>query len=51
MKITLYLVMTDASLPITLLAQAIEARGFESIWVPVHSLVPRTGNTCPAAPR
>jgi len=45
MKIGLYLVLTDASPPVTTLARAIEERGFDSIWVPEHSHIPTTGNT------
>jgi probable F420-dependent oxidoreductase len=45
MDIGLYLVLTDASMPITTLAQAIEERGFDSIWVPEHSHIPTTGST------
>jgi probable F420-dependent oxidoreductase len=45
MKIGLYLVLTDASMPVTELASAIEARGFDSIWVPEHSHIPTTGST------
>jgi probable F420-dependent oxidoreductase len=45
MKIGLYLVLTDTSLPVTNLARAIEERGFDSIWVPEHSHIPTTGNT------
>ncbi|RPH91973.1 MAG: LLM class F420-dependent oxidoreductase, partial [Lysobacterales bacterium] len=37
MKIGLYAVLTDSTMPVTRLAQAMEARGFESIWVPEHS--------------
>ncbi len=40
MKIGLYLVLTDASMPVTDLARAIEERGFDSIWVPEHSHIP-----------
>jgi probable F420-dependent oxidoreductase len=45
MKIGLYLVLTDASMPIMELAPAIEERGFDSIWVPEHSHIPTTGST------
>ncbi len=45
MKIGLYLVLTDASMPVTDLARAIEERGFDSIWVPEHSHIPTTGST------
>jgi probable F420-dependent oxidoreductase len=45
MKIGLYLVLTDASPPVTDLAREIEARGFDSIWVPEHSHIPTTGST------
>ena len=45
MKLGLYLVLTETSLPITTLAREIEARGFDSIWVPEHSHIPTTGNT------
>lgn len=45
MHIGLYLVLSDSSMPVTTLAQAIDARGFESIWVPEHSHIPTTGNT------
>ncbi len=45
MKIGLYLVLTDASMPVVDLARAIEERGFESIWVPEHSHIPTTGST------
>jgi probable F420-dependent oxidoreductase len=45
MKIGLYLVLTDASPPVTDLARAIEDRGFDSIWVPEHSHIPTTGST------
>ena len=45
MQIGLYVVLTDASMPVTTLAQAIEARGFDSMWVPEHSHIPTTGST------
>jgi probable F420-dependent oxidoreductase len=45
MKIGLYAPLTDTSLPVTRLAVAVEARGFESLWVPEHSHIPTTGNT------
>jgi len=45
MKIGLYVVLTDASMPVTALARAIEERGFESMWVPEHSHIPTTGST------
>jgi len=45
MKIGLYLVLTDASMPVTDLARAVEERGFDSIWVPEHSHIPTTGST------
>jgi len=45
MKIGLYLVLTDATVSIAKLAPAIEARGFDSIWVPEHSHIPTTGST------
>ena len=45
MKIGLYLVLTDTSVPIATLAPAIEERGFDSIWVPEHSHIPTTGST------
>ena len=45
MKIGLYLVLTDTSVPIATLAPAIEQRGFDSIWVPEHSHIPTTGST------
>jgi len=45
MKIGLYAVLTDSTMPVTRLAQAMEARGFESIWVPEHSHIPTVGNT------
>jgi len=45
MKIGLYVILTEASLPVTTLARAIEERGFDSIWVPEHSHIPTTGNT------
>ena len=45
MKIGLYLVLTDASMPVTALARAVEERGFDSIWVPEHSHIPTTGST------
>jgi alkanesulfonate monooxygenase SsuD/methylene tetrahydromethanopterin reductase-like flavin-dependent oxidoreductase (luciferase family) len=31
---------TDYSMPIVALAQACEARGFESLWAPEHSHIP-----------
>lgn len=45
MKIGLYAVLNDSTMPVTRLAQAMEERGFESIWVPEHSHIPTTGNT------
>lgn len=45
MKIGLYLVLTDTSMPVTDLARAVEERGFDSIWVPEHSHIPTTGST------
>jgi probable F420-dependent oxidoreductase len=45
MKIGLYVVPTATSMPLTTLAPALEARGFDSIWVPEHSHIPTTGST------
>jgi probable F420-dependent oxidoreductase len=45
MKIGLYVVLTDTSPPVTMLARALEERGFESLWVPEHSHIPTVGNT------
>src|SRR3984893_7707762 len=36
---------TDYSMPIVGLAQACEARGFESLWAPEHSHIPLTRKT------
>lgn len=45
MKIGIYAVLTDSSPPVTALARALEERGFESLWLPEHSLIPTVGNT------
>ena len=45
MKLGIYLVLNDTSVPIAMLAPAIEERGFDSIWVPEHSHIPTTGST------
>ena len=45
MKLGIYLVLNDTSVPIATLAPAIEERGFDSIWVPEHSHIPTTGST------
>jgi probable F420-dependent oxidoreductase len=42
MKFGIYSVLTAASLPIPLLARAIEERGFDSVWLPEHSHIPLT---------
>jgi probable F420-dependent oxidoreductase len=39
---------TDYSMPAGELAQALEARGFESVWAPEHSHIPSTRLTPPA---
>jgi probable F420-dependent oxidoreductase len=44
-KIGLYLVLSEATMPVPELARAVEERGFDSIWVPEHSHIPTTGNT------
>jgi probable F420-dependent oxidoreductase len=45
MKIGIYAVLSASTMPVTRLAQEIEARGFDSLWVPEHSHIPVTGNT------
>jgi probable F420-dependent oxidoreductase len=45
MKIGIYAVLTDTSVRPDWLARGLEARGFESLWVPEHSHIPTTGNT------
>jgi probable F420-dependent oxidoreductase len=45
MKIGIYAVLTDTSVRPDWLARELEARGFESLWVPEHSHIPTTGNT------
>src|SRR2546423_14331843 len=37
--------MTDYSMPVVALAQAMEARGFESLWAPEHSHIPLSRKT------
>src|SRR5438552_17978589 len=37
--------MTDYSMPVAALAQAMEARGFESLWAPEHSHIPLSRKT------
>src|SRR5216110_142443 len=37
--------MTDYSMPVAGLAQAMEARGFESLWAPEHSHIPASRKT------
>src|SRR5712691_5133919 len=37
--------MTDYSMPVAALAQAMEARGFESLWAPDHSHIPLSRKT------
>jgi probable F420-dependent oxidoreductase len=44
-KVGLYLVLSEATMPVPELACAVEERGFDSIWVPEHSHIPTTGNT------
>ncbi|MBV9200683.1 MAG: LLM class F420-dependent oxidoreductase, partial [Alphaproteobacteria bacterium] len=39
---------TDYSMTPAELGQALEARGFESIWAPEHSHIPSTRKTPPA---
>jgi probable F420-dependent oxidoreductase len=41
-KFGIYSVVTAATLPVPLLARAIEDRGFDSMWVPEHSHIPLT---------
>jgi hypothetical protein len=36
---------TDYSMPVVALAQACEARGFESLWAPEHSHIPLSRKT------
>jgi probable F420-dependent oxidoreductase len=45
MKIGIYAVLSATTMPVTELAREIEARGFDSLWVPEHSHIPTTGNT------
>jgi probable F420-dependent oxidoreductase len=45
MKIGIYAVLSATTMPVTDLARALEARGFDSLWVPEHSHIPTTGNT------
>ena len=40
MRIGLFVVATEASMPITHLAQEAEDRGFDSLWIPEHSHLP-----------
>src|SRR5436305_12060764 len=37
--------MTDYAIPVTALAQALEERGFDSLWVPEHSHIPLSRKT------
>lgn len=43
MHIGLFPFITDYSMPIDQLAVAAEERGFDSIWVPEHTHIRRTG--------
>ena len=40
---------TDYSMTAAELGQALEARGFESVWAPEHSHIPSTRKTPPAS--
>lgn len=40
MDVGVLMFMTDYALPVTELAPALEARGFESLWIPEHSHIP-----------
>jgi probable F420-dependent oxidoreductase len=40
MKVGVLMFMTDYALPVTELAQALEERSFESLWIPEHSHIP-----------
>jgi alkanesulfonate monooxygenase SsuD/methylene tetrahydromethanopterin reductase-like flavin-dependent oxidoreductase (luciferase family) len=42
---------TDYSMTPVELGQALEARGFESVWAPEHSHIPSTRKTPPASAR
>jgi len=45
MQIGILMFVTERSLPVTELAQACEARGIESLWVPEHPVVPAAYET------
>src|SRR6266436_95083 len=45
MDFGVFMFHTDYSMPIVDLAQACEARGFESLWAPEHSHIPLTRKT------
>ena len=40
MKVGVLMFMTDYALPVTELAEALEERSFESLWIPEHSHIP-----------
>jgi probable F420-dependent oxidoreductase len=41
MKVGVFIPLTDRTLPVVRLAPAVEALGFESLWLPDHVLLPR----------
>ena len=45
MKIGVFLFATDYAMPLTELAPEVEARGFESLWVPEHTHIPVSRET------
>ncbi len=45
MKIGIYAALTTDSVPVTVLARELEARGFESLWLPEHTHIPTSGST------
>jgi alkanesulfonate monooxygenase SsuD/methylene tetrahydromethanopterin reductase-like flavin-dependent oxidoreductase (luciferase family) len=45
MEFGVLMFMTDYSMPVAALAQAMEARGFESLWAPEHSHIPLSRKT------
>ena len=40
MHVGIIMFITDYGLPVTQLAKEVEARGFESLWIPEHSHIP-----------
>jgi probable F420-dependent oxidoreductase len=45
MKLGVYIFLTAYALPVGELAQAAEARGFESLWLPEHTHIPKSRRT------